>query len=150
MFIGLSTPIYDFKQKDKIIGLLLASIKLEDLGIWLTKTEWINSGFATLLNNQGRILKHKNEQLLLTKDCIPPPLYRDLDLTSQLFHQDKPGFEENFRDPVDGKKYLVFYSRVGKTAPYNTWGVLIQHEHAEVVKPVNNLQSQMISWGVSC
>ena len=57
-----------------------------------------------------------------------------------------------YDDPVDGKTYLVGYAPVvvSDDGPARAdWGAVVQREHARVVKPMDDLKSQMIAYGVT-
>jgi hypothetical protein len=72
----------------------------------------------------------------------PEPL--DDPLFTQLIDEGREGTTPAYVDPVTGTECLAAYAPV---PPYG-WGVVVQHERQEVLKPVSRLRTWMESWGI--
>ena len=72
----------------------------------------------------------------------PAPL--DDPLFTHLIDEGQEGTTAAYVDPIMGIECLAAYAPV---KPYG-WGVVVQHERKEVLKPVTHLRSWMEGWGI--
>jgi serine/threonine protein kinase len=142
----ISSPVRDDGRKPPV-GVLMAAIRLTDLNQWLSDVT-IDDGFAVLVNRHGNVLHHRRGEKLVVSAGQPVPRYQ-----CPVYEQALAAREGSARydDPVDGKTYLVGYAPVVASDDADAradWGALVQHEHARVIKPMSDLKSQMIVYGI--
>ncbi len=140
MGIGISTPVVEPGKPDQVIGVLYTPILLRDVHSWLDRVK-IRDGLAVLVDRHGHCLRHRDEeQIMPTRDQNPPkfssPVFADA-LRAE-------GGNADYVDPVDGRTYLVGYAPL----PELGWAALVQHERTAALRPIDDLKTQMIVFGV--
>jgi serine/threonine protein kinase len=147
MMIALSVPIVapgkalkDPQDPQEIIGVLVVGVPLQTLHRWLTGVT-IENGFAVLLDRRGHCLLHQEkEKIAFGRDQAPK------EWTCPIFQKVlglERGSTADHLDPIDGRTYLASYAPL----PQIGWGVLVQHEREPALKPMADLQDQLVSLG---
>jgi hypothetical protein len=142
ILICLSVPVQAPEGKD-VVGVLMASIKFDRLSYFVDEVS-LGDGFAVLVNDHDQVLKHD-----VMSRVMPDADQKVRTYPCDLYHQTcagKDGYEFDFRDPVDRRRYLVGYAPIDLGGGVR-WAALVQHRRAAVEGPVSNLQFGMLIWG---
>lgn len=135
-FIGVSAPVYDSLDERKIVGVLLATVRLDELHAWL-RDVYISGGFPVLLNDHLHCVQHPNpadpSSMMTPEPDINPPRWE-----SPLFQTaiSGPAGTATYTDPVDHRKYLAGYAPMKRIG----WGAIVQHEHEAAMQPLAQLR----------
>ncbi len=143
MFVSVSVPIRDPKDAGaEPVGVLEGAVKIDELNAWLRVVPTAN-GFPVLLNKRGQYLMHRSERIRPPQRGGPP--HFDLDRLRALLGERKRGTFNDYVDPVDGQVYLGGFARLDEPIG---WVALVQHDRAVAMQPMDELQGDMILWGV--
>jgi hypothetical protein len=148
--VDVTVPVVIPGAADGPVGVLVGSMAWEDLSAWLRQLVLAN-GRVAVFNDRGQFLMHGNDDVLASLRDYPdnPPAY---DLSSLLV----AGRDalDSYHDPLDpGRTYLAGYKTfdpfgdapVGDDEPgaAGRWGVVVQHDKAKALEPVERLQGRL-------
>jgi hypothetical protein len=142
--LGISTPVFDPKDDTKVVGVLMVTLKLEDLNDWLKDVK-MQDGFVTLFNGHKQVFEHRHMENVRPQETGKVPRPWDCPLYDKVL--DGQDGHEVFTDPVDGHQYLAGYAPIDLGD--QRWGVIVQHDYDKVTRPVADLRNQMVRWGLS-
>ncbi len=136
LVIGISAPIHDPQDQRVTVGVLLATVRLDELNKWLTAVQ-IEDGFAVLVDaNDHLVLHQERERILPRLDQGTPrwncPTYDEA--------RHGPDGSTTYRDPIDGRDYLVSYAPL----PEVGWAALVQHDREAALGPMRELRSELL------
>ncbi|MGM0568588.1 MAG: cache domain-containing protein, partial [Elusimicrobiota bacterium] len=110
---------------------------LEDLLEEVKNTTIGNTGFAYVVDSQGRVIMHPNEQKAIDKVSVD-----DRDIVQAVLSRRMAGSIE-FRDPRTEKEIIGAYTPVSSFARLG-WGVIIEQEYAEAYSSSIEMRKQAL------
>ncbi|NVJ53270.1 MAG: methyl-accepting chemotaxis protein [Campylobacteraceae bacterium] len=128
---GVTPPYVDFTTKklvvsvfyplireDKLVGVVSSDIFIDTIVNTILNVKFKNSGFAYLLDEEGKILIHKDKKILNTKSSV----YEDI-------KNQENGFGEAL---YQDRKVLASYSKI----PSANWYTLVQLDKEEIIDEI--------------
>jgi eukaryotic-like serine/threonine-protein kinase len=155
--VDVTVPIYAPGVPDMPVGVLVGSMKWEDVSRWLNTLK-VTNGMLSVFNERGQFLMHGNDQALLAEMGYHDDPVKYSDSLSTQLGGGRNSFP-SYRDPIDDKEYLAGYATFD---PYNDspvkddeldpgadgrWGVVIQRDKAMALEPVAALHNNLVSAG---
>jgi hypothetical protein len=144
--INVSLPLID-RQSGTAYGVLTGQVWVKDLHAWLARLD-IRDGFVVLLNERGQCLLHRSEDNIKPRTGESPIDWRpQCKLYREALAEDDSDGMADYVDPIDGQRYLAGYTRFrrGDGRLGVAWLVLVQHERAAVMKPIDQFDSGFLS-----
>jgi tRNA A-37 threonylcarbamoyl transferase component Bud32 len=136
LIIGISAPIHDPSDEKQTIGVLLATVRLDELNKWLTDVQ-INDGFAVLIDGHNHAVLHRNRERILPGLNQNPPQWRSATYDAA---RAGPSGSTTYTDPIDSHDYLVSYAPL----PEVGWAALVQHDQQAALAPLYQLRGELL------
>jgi hypothetical protein len=148
----------------KVVGVLAGILTWEEFGSWL-KTAKVENGQVVVFNQRGQTMKHQTSgaddieaAVMESEGDANPPAHAE-ELASQLIPGSDLDVCDSFIDPFqkgEGSQRIAGYKffnpndeELDSHGPLGTrWGVIVEHNKDEVMKPVSELHQFMISDGL--
>jgi hypothetical protein len=164
VLLDVTIPVKD--ADGKVIGVLIGVLTWKDFSRWHEKVA-IDNGKIVVFNQRGQALKHQTnrqddvEANVETAGDGNPPAHAG-ELADRLKPDPRPNECESFDDPFqinkkdEGGRRLAGYKffnpneeELDSAGPLGTrWGVIVEHNKDEVLKPVGNLRQFMVRDGL--
>ena len=144
--VDLTVPVRVEKDGEPV-AVLVGSMKLKDLTEWLHNLK-LEHGQVLVLNDRGQLLMHGDDDVLVdVKDYHDRPGEYDV-LTALEAAQNNPD-HHSYVDPFDHRRYYAGFKTFDAYQPGadGRWAVVVQHERAEILKPVEKLAERFMIIG---
>ena len=157
ILVAISTPVYDLKstpdkgrpvpdvRKEKLIGILISFIYLQELYSWLEGVD-LKGGSVALLNQHGQCVFHTDPHflptLLKTKDNISSRFKA----TRRVILANHLGQRTHYRDEITGQECLASFAAVPLSADdpaASRWGAMVLHYRSDVFEPIHHLRASL-------
>jgi hypothetical protein len=135
--------VFDRKDGKRVAGVLMVTLKLEDVNEWL-KDVVMQDAFVTLFNSHKQVFEHRDMAKVRPMEVGKLPRSWDCPLYDQVLAS-QDGYTV-FTDPVDQHQYLAGYAPVDIGS--QRWGVLVQHEYDKVQQPMREVRSHESRWRI--
>jgi hypothetical protein len=159
LLVCISVPIIQrSKDQDEVIGLLVGAVNVQDLFKWIEQDDEMATGkvfdritFPVIVDQRGYYLYYRDEatgRTLLpnTPDAAGPKLEESA-LLDKLLDESRSGEVDDYTDPVDHTKYLVYYRSIRLTK-WQSWNIMIQHQLDYTLRPVQKMERWALWFGV--
>lgn len=126
--IDIGVPIRD-RTDNKVVGILRGTVNVSLVFDGLSKVAFGKTGYASLLDKQGKILYTRDSSLLMKN--IPEQFL-------EILKRGKDDWNANIKS-LDGSASVVAYTGMkGSLASYLGWTIFITQDLDEVTEPVRN------------
>ncbi len=136
LVIGISAPIHDPNDANATIGVLLATVRLDELNKWLTDVQIVD-GFAVLIDGHNHAVLHRERDLILPGRNQNPPQWESATYDDA---RRGPSASTVYNDPIDGRAYLASYAPL----PQVGWAALVQHDQKAAMAPLHQLRGELL------
>jgi hypothetical protein len=151
--VDLTVPVF-VPGTDGPVAVLVGSMTWAEATKWLTQLK-LKNGRVVIFNDQSQLLMHGDDPVLadLKNYRDHPHVYEGLAAAVA----DAKNNRKSYEDPFDHRHYYVGYKQFD---PYGEakdvddepdaagrWGIVVEHERDEVLKPVEALNSQITTIG---
>jgi hypothetical protein len=145
--VNISAPI---PGPNGPLGVMVGHIDWDKLQVWLGELRgWMGEsraagGFPAVVNDRGQCLTHRDATTIELRAGQIPPAFYDSTWVRDL----KAGSSAAFPDPVTKRPELAGYApaRPGKSG--QQWAVLIEHDPAAVLRPVEAVRERLTAIGL--
>ena len=148
-FVNVSAPIPG--PDGEPLGLMVGHIDWDKLQGWLGELrDWMGQvraagGFPVVVNDRGQCMTHRDAAGIELRAGQVPAAQYDPEWVRTL----KAGSDPAFRDPVTGREQLAGYAPARPSARAGQqWAVLIEHDPAAVLRPVEALRDRLTTIGL--
>ena len=133
--IAIATPIFVDKEQS---GVLIGFIHLEKLIDTLLSHQITENSYNLLINKEGTILSHPNQEFILTENIFQSENFSDemKDLVTKMVEQEV-GYEE-IED--SGEKYITVYQPIG----LNGWSIASLLPDQELLSELDSMKKKQI------
>jgi hypothetical protein len=138
--IGISTPIFAPGNRREVVGVLYTPVRLHDIDSWFDQVK-IKDGYAVLVDARGHCLRHPDRQRILPGPNENPRPWESPEFRAALRGE---GSTAEHVDPIDECVYLASWAPLPRVG----WGVLVQHERAAALRPIDDLRTQLLYVGL--
>jgi hypothetical protein len=147
--VNVSAPIPG--PNGQTLGLMVGNIDWDRLQAWLGELrDWMGQvraagGFPVVVNDRGQCLTHRDAAGIELRAGQVPAVQYDPQWVKSL----KAGSDPAFRDPVTGREQLAGFAPARPSPKTGQqWAVLIEHDAAAVLRPVEALRSRLTTIGL--
>jgi hypothetical protein len=145
--VNISAPI---PGPNGPLGVMVGHIDWDKLQVWLGELRgWMGEvraagGFPVVVNDRGQCLTHRDAATIELRAGQIPPAFYDPTWVRDL----KAGSDAAYPDPVTKRPELAGYApaRPGKIG--QQWVVLIEHDPAAVVRPIEAVRERLTAIGL--
>lgn len=125
--IFISVPVYGSATSGSIVGVVMASVQVEPLNAqYIEPVRMLETGYAMLINDEGKYIGHKDEKMIATDGMAPELLRQFKNLPPEAVMQE---------GEINGERVLFFTEASSSTG----WRPIIVCPRAEFYREDNRM-----------